>query len=69
MDNSLNLRPVRATNPPAPVEPNSEFTDWIKIVKQSLSGLQFGVVQIVVHGGRIVQIEKTEKLRVDQQIP
>ncbi|HEX7863244.1 MAG TPA: DUF2292 domain-containing protein [Verrucomicrobiae bacterium] len=43
-----------------------ENTDWVQLVKQSVKGLQFGVVQIVVHNAKVVQIEKTEKLRIDQ---
>lgn len=33
-------------------------------IKRNLSGLEFGVVQIIVHDGRIVQIERTEKCRI-----
>ncbi len=31
----------------------------------ALRGLQFGAVEITVHNGRIVQIERREKLRLD----
>jgi hypothetical protein len=38
----------------------------MELVKRSVSGLQFGVVQIVVHNAKVVQIEKTEKMRFDK---
>ena len=39
---------------------------WERIVRQQVNSMRFGLVQIIVHEGRVVQIEKTEKLRVDQ---
>ncbi|MCZ8515957.1 YezD family protein [Paenibacillus filicis] len=39
---------------------------WIKRIIQSVNGLEFGTVQIVVHDGRIVQIERTERKRFEQ---
>lgn len=56
---------MRTTNLPMASEA-VENTDWVQLVKQSVKGLQFGVVQIVVHNAKVVQIEKTEKLRIDQ---
>ena len=44
----------------------SKAAEWVELVKQSVRGLQFGVVQIVVHNAKVVQIEKTEKLRLEQ---
>jgi hypothetical protein len=40
--------------------------DWVSIVAQQVESLRFGVVQIVVHDSRVVQIEKTEKVRLDK---
>ncbi|HYT59450.1 MAG TPA: YezD family protein [Haliangiales bacterium] len=39
---------------------------WLHLVKEQISSLRFGVVQIVVHDSRVVQIERTEKLRLDR---
>jgi hypothetical protein len=39
---------------------------WLQIVRRQVESLHFGVVQIVVHGNRVVQIEKTEKMRLDK---
>jgi hypothetical protein len=35
----------------------------------SLEGLRFGSLEIIVHEGRVVQIERKEKLRFDQEAP
>jgi hypothetical protein len=55
---------MRTTKVPTPVE-EIESANWVQLVKQSVQGLQFGVVQIVVHNGQVVQIETTEKVRLD----
>ena len=39
-------------------------SDWHEIVRQKVAAIEFGLVQIVVHEGRVVQIECTEKTRV-----
>jgi hypothetical protein len=41
---------------------------WLKIVEQSLSGLNFGSVEIVVHNGQVTQIEKRERFRAGQEL-
>jgi hypothetical protein len=40
---------------------------WFKRISQSLNGLEYGAVQIIVHDGRIVQIERTERSRFDPE--
>ena len=40
--------------------------EWVGIVAGQVKSLRFGVVQITVHESRVVQIEKTEKVRIDQ---
>jgi hypothetical protein len=37
----------------------------IRDIVQALKGIQYGAVEIVIHEGRIVQIERKEKLRLD----
>lgn len=44
-------------------------TAWLEIVQKQITSLKFGVVQIVVHEGKVVQIEKTEKVRVASERP
>ncbi|MDF2935144.1 MAG: hypothetical protein K0Q90_517 [Paenibacillaceae bacterium] len=46
----------------SPLEINE---DWLERIRQSVNGLEFGNVQIIVHGGRIVQIERTERKRFE----
>ena len=38
--------------------------DWIALVREKVEGLRYGVVQLVVHEGRVTQIERTEKTRL-----
>jgi hypothetical protein len=42
---------------------------WLSVVQQQVDSLAFGVVQIVVHDGRVVQIERTEKVRLHKPEP
>jgi hypothetical protein len=41
-------------------------TSWEREALQAVRELQFGSVEIVVHEGRVVQIEKKEKVRFDE---
>ena len=43
-------------------------SEWVEIVAKQVESLKFGVVQITVHESRVVQIEKTEKVRLDRTI-
>jgi hypothetical protein len=38
---------------------------WVDVVKENLNGLRFGQILITVHEGRPVQIERTEKTRLE----
>jgi hypothetical protein len=38
---------------------------WLKTVSDQVGSLRFGVVQIVVHENRVVQIERTERTRFE----
>jgi hypothetical protein len=44
-------------------KPGSE--EWVEAVRRQVGSLRFGVVQVVVHDSRVVQIEKTERIRLD----
>lgn len=39
---------------------------WVDLVRQQVASLRFGTVLITVHESRVVQVEKSEKLRLDQ---
>ncbi len=43
----------------APGEP-----EWVALVRSQVRDLRYGVVQLVVHDGRVTQIERTEKTRL-----
>lgn len=51
-----------------PPDPNSAAPDatpdWVALVREKVAGLRYGVVQLVVHDGRVTQIERTEKTRL-----
>ncbi len=44
----------------------SEEAKWLELVIQQVGSLRYGVVEIVVHDSRVIQIEKTERLRLDK---
>ncbi len=53
---------MSSTTSPSPA--SSALPDWLAIVRAKVEGLRFGVVQIVVHDGKVTQIERTEKTRL-----
>jgi hypothetical protein len=48
------------------ISTNGITPDWLGIIARQVESLKFGVVQITVHESRVVQIEKTEKVRLDR---
>jgi hypothetical protein len=40
---------------------------WLETVRVQVAALRFGVVQIVVHDSQVVQIERTEKVRLEHK--
>jgi hypothetical protein len=44
--------------------PEQQLAPWLDVVEKQVQQLRFGVVQIVVHDSRVVQIERTEKVRL-----
>ena len=53
---------------PEPAKPNA-LPEWVSVVREKVETLRFGVVQLVVHDGRVTQIERTEKTRLPGQRP
>ena len=41
-------------------------TDWERAVGEAIRALRYGSVEIVVHEGRVVQIETRAKVRFDE---
>jgi len=38
--------------------------EWLALVRLKVRDLRYGVVQLVIHDGRVTQIERTEKTRL-----
>jgi hypothetical protein len=56
-------------NRPAQIEaPKEAATDpgWLDLVRWHVESLRYGVVQIVIHDGHVIQIEKTERVRLEK---
>lgn len=53
---------MNSDNRPTPTAARSD--DWMRVVQEKVQSLRYGVVQLVVHEGRVTQIERTEKTRL-----
>ena len=42
-----------------------EKPEWLEVVRQQVGSLSYGVVQIIIHDSKVVQIERTERTRFD----
>jgi len=42
---------------------------WLSLVAEKVKSMRFGVVQIVIHDSKVVQIERTERTRFDTPQP
>lgn len=51
------------------VDSDQAAADTLARIRQALRGLRFGEVRIVVHEGAVVQVERTEKLRMPLSRP
>lgn len=51
----------------APTESIEPSEDWLAIVQRKVESLRFGLVQIIVHEGKVTQIESTEKTRLESR--
>jgi hypothetical protein len=38
---------------------------WIPLVEEKVRALRFGIVQITIHNGKVVQIDSTERTRME----
>ncbi|HEV8541629.1 MAG TPA: YezD family protein [Verrucomicrobiae bacterium] len=50
------------------IQPVPPVPDWLSLVREKVEGLRYGIVQLVVHDGRVTQIERTEKTRLDASV-
>ncbi len=53
-------------NKPPRRPPSSELSPSIPIeaIQEAVESVRFGVVQLIIQDGRVVQIDKTEKIRI-----
>ena len=54
------------THPPAS---GAGEPEWVALVRSQVRDMRYGVVQLVVHDGRVTQIERTEKTRLASEQP
>jgi hypothetical protein len=47
-----------------PGSSNPSEGEWLALVRAHLEKLKYGVVQLVVHDGRVIQVECTQKTRL-----
>ena len=40
----------------------------LRALREALRGIRFGAVELVVHDGRVVQLERREKVRFDTEV-
>ena len=48
-----------------PHSPKEGDPSWLSLVEEKVKTLHYGVIQIVVHDSRVVQVERTERHRFD----
>ena len=44
--------------------PGGDDSRWVELVTEQVRSLSYGMVEIVVHDSRVIQVEKTERLRL-----
>ncbi len=57
-------KPVTPRND-SPAAEESIIPPWLAVVAEKVKSMRYGVVQIVVHDSKVVQIERTERTRFD----
>jgi hypothetical protein len=40
--------------------------DWLALVRKQVESLKFGTVQITVHDSRVMEVVRSEKVRLDR---
>jgi hypothetical protein len=51
------------SNPQPDKEP---LPDWLEVLQKQVASIRFGTVQLTVHDSKVIQIETTEKVRLDK---
>ncbi len=53
--------------PPTSEDPSSA-EHWLGVVRDKAAAIRFGSVQIIVHDGRVTQVEAIEKTRIASNV-
>ena len=61
----MSTTPQNTSQKAVPARTDAE-PEWLRLVREHVTALRFGVVQITVQDGRVVLIERTDKLRFDK---
>jgi hypothetical protein len=48
------------------IQPEPWNRDLEKVVRDALKSIRFGTVTLVVQDGRVIQVDKNEKIRIDR---
>jgi hypothetical protein len=48
---------------------STDNTAWERTVREAVNGLRYGSVEVLVHDGRVVQVETREKVRFADNRP
>ena len=48
-------------------EGKDDDSKWLELVTRQVKSLRYGVVEIIIHDGQVIQIEKTERVRLDKK--
>lgn len=59
------LPSVVSDSPDAREVEDKTNANWLAVVEESVRGLRFGVVQITIHEGKVVHIDRTERTKLD----
>jgi hypothetical protein len=47
----------------------ADLPEWLELVRAQVRDTRYGVIQLVIHEGRVTQIERTEKTRLEPDRP
>lgn len=50
----------------AVIQPDPWNRDLEKIVRDTLKSVRFGTITLVVQDGKVIQVDKNEKIRIDR---
>ena len=62
------MKPILSSSPHAPHRGFSTPA-WLDLIREAVEAVDYGTIQIKVHGGEVVQIETTRKIRVPSSLP